>query len=123
MANKVEIRADIVKNRLYMHIQGFFPDDEARKIADIGIAEASKLKPGFDIVNNITGFKPTSPKGAEEIKRALIFVKQHGARRIIRVTGEAVISEAQFSRQSKDLNMHVDTASTVADADRILDGK
>ena len=78
MANKIDVRANVAKNRLYMTLDGFFSDEEAKQTADKGIAEASKLKAGFDIVNDIRGFKPTSQKGAEEIKRALIFCKQQG---------------------------------------------
>ncbi len=123
MANKVDIHADIAKNRLYLVLDGFFQDDEIPKVADKCISEASKLKPGFDVINDISNFKPASPKGAEEIKRAQIFVKQNGVKRVIRVVGEAVLAQAQFDRQSKGSGLTADTATTVADAERILDGK
>jgi hypothetical protein len=123
VANKVDIHADIAKNRLYLVLDGFFQDDEIPKAADKCISEASKLKPGFDVINDISNFKPASPKGAEEIKRAQIYVKQNGVRRVIRVVGEAVLAQAQFDRQSKGSGLAADTAATVADAERILDGK
>ena len=119
MANKVEIRADIVKNRLYMHIQGFFPDDEARKIADIGIAEASKLKPGFDIINDISDCKPATIKGIEEIKRAPVAIKEGGVRRVIRIVGQSV-TEGQFVRKSQEAGYDADTAPSIVEAEKIL---
>jgi hypothetical protein len=124
MANKIDVRANVAKNRLYMALDGFFSDEEAKQTADKGIAEASKLKAGFDIVNDIRGFKPTSPNGAAEIKRALIFCKQQGLRHVIRVVDQAaVIGEVQFSRQSKDVGLAVDTATSVEEADKILDAR
>lgn len=123
MANKVDIRADIARNRLYLVLDGFFQDDELVKAADKCISEGAKLKPGFDVINDISNFKPASPKGAEEIKRAQIFIKQNGVKRVIRVVGEAVLAQAQFDRQSKGAGYSADTAATLADAERILDGK
>lgn len=123
MANKVDIRADVAKNRLYLVLGGFFADAEMVPIVDKCIAEAKKLKPGFDVINDISEFKPATPKGADEIKRAQIFVKENGVRKVIRVVGEAVLTQAQFDRQGKSAGYAADTASTVAEAEKILDGK
>ena len=123
MANKIDIRADVAKNRLYLVLIGFFQDDEVKVASDKCIAEATKLKAGFDVINDISQFKPASPKGADEIKRAQLFVKQHGVKRVIRIVGDAVITQAQFSRQEKEAGYNADTAATLADAEKILDGK
>jgi hypothetical protein len=123
MANKIDIRADVARNRLYLVLIGFFQDDEVKTASDKCIAEASKLKPGFDVINDISQFKPASPKGAEEIKRAQLFIKQHGVKRVIRIVGDAVITQAQFSRQEKEVGYNADTAATLAEAEKILDGK
>jgi hypothetical protein len=119
----MDIRADLARNRLYIVLDGFFQDDELTKAADTCISEGAKLKQGFDIINDISNFKPASPKGAEEIKRAGIYVKQNGVRRVIRVVGEAVLAQAQFDRQAKGAGYNADTAATIADAERMLDGK
>jgi hypothetical protein len=123
VANKIDIRADVAKNRLYLVLIGFFQDDEVQVASDKCIAEATKLKAGFDVINDISQFKPASPKGADEIKRAQLFVKQHGVKRVIRIVGDAVITQAQFSRQEKEAGYNADTAATLADAEKILDGK
>jgi len=124
MPNKVDVHANAAKNRLYMALEGFFSDEEAKEIADKGISEVSKLKTGFDIVNDIRGFKPTSPKGADEIKRGLVFCKQQGLRHVIRVVDEsAVIGQGQFARQAKEIGQNSETATSVEEADRILDAR
>jgi hypothetical protein len=123
VANKIDMRADIGKNRLYIVLGGFFQDDEVKQAADKCIAEATKLKAGFGVVNDISEFKPASPKGADEIKRAQLFVKQHGVGRVIRVVGQASLTQSQFDRQGKDAGLQAEVAATVADADRMLDSK
>ena len=121
MVNTVDIRADVAKNRLYIVLGGFFKDDEVKAAADKCIAEVKKLKPGFVVINDIREFKPASPAGADEIKRAQIFVKQSGGAKIIRVVGEAVLSQAQFERQAKEAGVASDTAASVAEAEKLLD--
>ncbi len=123
MANKVDIHADVAKNRLYMILGGFFQDEEVEKAVDKVMEEVNKLKPGFDVINDISEFKPASPKAAEEIKRGQLFVVQNGMRKTIRIFGESVIAEAQFDRQSKASGYKADTAASIAEAERILDGK
>ena len=118
-----DVRADVSKNRLYIVLSGFFPDEEMGGVADRVISEASKLKPGFDVINDVSNFKPTSPRGADEIKRGQTFLQQHGLRRLIRVSGDAVLAAAQFDRQAKASGYTADTAVTVAEAERMLDGK
>lgn len=123
MANKIDIRADVSRNRLYLVLGGFFQDDEVKQASDKCIAEATRLKPGFGVVNDISEFKPATPQGAEEIKRSQVFVKQHGVGRVIRVVGQASLTQSQFDRQSKDAGYQAEVAATVADADRMLDSK
>ena len=120
MANKIDIRSDVSKNRLYLVLGGFFQDDEVKQAADKCIAEASKLKAGFGVINDISEFKPSTPKGAEEIKRAQLFVKQNGVGRVIRVVGQASLTQSQFDRQAKDAGYQAEVAATVADAERML---
>ena len=116
------IRADLSKNRLYMSISGFMDDDLVTQVVDKVIAEAKKLKPGFAVINDISTFKPATPKGAEEIKRAQLFVKENGVGRVIRVTGQDGIAAMQFSRISKTTTGYeADQVTTVEDAEKLLD--
>lgn len=120
MANKIDIRADVSKNRLYIVLGGFFQDEEVRVASDKCITEAGKLSRGFGVVNDISEFKPATPKGAEEIKRAQLFVKENGVGRVIRVVGQASLTQSQFERQSKDAGYQAEVAATVADAEKML---
>jgi hypothetical protein len=122
MANKIDIRADVAKNRLYIVLGGFFQDEEIRQAADKCISESSKLRPGFAAISDQREFKPATPKGTEEIKRAQLFLKQQGAT-LMRVVGDNVLAGAQFERQSKESGLMANTASSVAEAEKILDSQ
>jgi hypothetical protein len=123
LANKVDIRANVAKNRLYMSFAGFFQDDEIKQIVDKIMAETLKLKPGFDAVVDISNAKPATPQGVEEIKKVQAFSLQHGVKRSIRVVGEAVLAQSQLDRGAKNTGLDAGLASSIEEADRILDGK
>jgi hypothetical protein len=119
MANKVDIRADVMKNRLYLILAGFFDDSEMTGVADKCIAEVKKLKPGFDIINDISQCKSASDKGILELMRAQTFIKQSGVNKVVRITGD-IITQAQFSRQGKEAGYDALTAASIADAEKML---
>jgi hypothetical protein len=121
---KYNIYANVSKNRLYLILHGFFTDDEVHKSITRTIAEIKKLRPGFDIINDISDFKPATPVGAEDIKQAQLFAKEHGAKRIIRVLGKdkiaSTISAMQFSRTSRIAGYEADMVATVEEAEKLL---
>ncbi len=96
-----QVRSNRTKNRLYIQLDGYMSETEAREAANTLITEAKKLKPGYDIISDITGFKPMSPEGAREIEHAQKYVIQNGVRHIMRVVGPNVIGRMQFQRTSK----------------------
>src|SRR6056297_2876813 len=83
-----EIDADVQENRLYIDLNGRMETDEIDEAADASVAEAEALREGFDIVNDLSGFKPPSPEAAEPIKRAQAKLKEMGVDRVVRVTDE-----------------------------------
>ncbi len=121
---KYSIYANVPKNRLYLTLHGFLSDGELHTAYDQTIAEIKKLRPGFTIINDISGFKPATPLGAEDIQRAQVFAKEHGAKRIIRVVGKDKVASAiatmQFSRTSRTAGVEADIVATVEEAERLL---
>ncbi len=118
---KYDIRADIVKNRLYIKLDGFFSDEELKEGVDKIIVEAKKLTKGFDVINDISSFKPASQTALSEMKRAQLYVKENGARRVIRVMDQASISSMQLARTSKEAGYDADVAATLAEAEKLLE--
>jgi hypothetical protein len=113
-------RADIGKNRLYVVLQGFIQADEAKEAADLTIAEAKKLRPGFDIINDISTVKATSEQGVMELLRCQVFLKERGVRRVIRVVPEVSVGSLQIARTSKQAGYEADTAASIEEAEAML---
>lgn len=118
-----DINADTLENRLHIDLTGRMDADEISDAADVTVDEAEALDDGFDIVNNLSGFKPPSPEAAKPIKRAQGQLKEMGVDRVIRVTDEEtsrVVINA-FERRSRDVGYSGETADSVAEAERMLE--
>jgi hypothetical protein len=116
-----EVRADRVKNRLYITFTGFFADEIMAEACAKVESESKLLKPGFSVITDITKCKPATPKGAVTIHETQEYLARHGVGRVIRVTSpDNVIIKHQFQTRSEGL-YRADTAGSVAEAEKILD--
>jgi len=118
-----EIEADVRDNRLYLDLSGRMERDDLEEAADEAVAAADRLRDGFDIINDLSGFTPPSPEAAKPIKRAQAQLKELGVDRVVRVVDEEtsqVVLNA-FERRSRDVGYSGETAPTVAEAERKLD--
>lgn len=88
---------DREKNRLTIKLEGFLGAEEAAEAADKVIEEAGTLRPNFDVISDISDFKPGNEQVQAQIMRAQKGVADKGARRVVRVTGN-VIGKLQFKR-------------------------
>jgi hypothetical protein len=109
-----------VNNRLYLILSGFFSDEELKAAGDKTIQEAKKLRPGFAVINDISNFKPASAAGIAEVKRAQLFIMEHGAGKVVRVVGPAALTSMQFSRTSKEVGYQADAVASVEEAEKFL---
>jgi hypothetical protein len=118
-----DIRADTSQNRLYLDITGRVDAEEMQEAADKTISEAEKLNSGFDIINDLSGFRPPSPEAAKPIKVAQGKLKEMGMSRTVRVvdddTSQVVVNA--FERRSKDVGYSGEQAESVDEAERMLD--
>ncbi len=89
------------KNRIYMRLEGFMTDEEVHKFVQEQIAAIKTMKPGFDVINDISNFKPASPEGAKEIEKMVKFSDEYGTRYVMRVIGPNYIARMQFDRLHK----------------------
>jgi hypothetical protein len=114
------IHTDRSHRRIYLTLSGFLSLAETKIAADQVIAAAKTLGPGFDIINDVSSFKPATPEAAQEIQRAQAFIQQAGVRRIVRIVGQNALSAMQFARTSKTAGYTAEAAATVADAEKLL---
>lgn len=115
------VKVDEEKNRLYITMVGFFKFEEMKKCTDETIEASKKLKRGYDVITDISQFKPAGPETVKEIERGQAHFKASGVNRGIRVIGNSTLPDMQFSRTGKPLGYAPNTAATVAEAERILD--
>jgi len=131
-----DIRADKEKNRIILKLSGFLQQEELKRATDEFIEKVKTLQPGFDIINDISEFKPASQEGAAEIKRAQAFIKEHGFGHVIRVIpgrpdplnseettahGTALLGKAQFRRTAREVGYQAGEASSIEEAEAMLD--
>lgn len=119
-----EIRADTLKNRLYIRISGFFREADISPTLNALRAETGKFQGPFDVVMDISKFVPGSPQAAEALRKGGEIVKEGGRRRAVRVTGGIITGIMQFKRLVGGVfaeDESVRYATSVEEADTILD--
>ncbi|SMD36367.1 hypothetical protein SAMN04488029_2855 [Reichenbachiella faecimaris] len=116
----IDIRADVSRNILILHLEGFLTDDELMHGVNLCISESNKLKDGYTIINDISKMKPASPAGAAEIKRAQAHVINNGVSRVIRIT-QNPITKIQLNRTSGEVGYQAYEVSTRAEAYALIE--
>ncbi|WP_128476413.1 hypothetical protein [Halorussus pelagicus] len=116
-----DIEADESANRLHMELRGSLSEAEAASAIERVEAEAAKLSPGFDVINDISAFKPLSQDVADIIAEGKEALTVRDAAALVRVTGDSALGDMQFSRVGGDEGYEVTKAETVAEAEAKLD--
>lgn len=117
-----EFKTDRAKNRLYLTLRGFSSleviQDAVRELK----AAVGELKPGFDVVTDISDYKTARPEIAQEIQQIALFLKQSGMRRVVRVVSvNNVVARMQFERTSRPAGYEAEVVTSVDEADALLD--
>jgi hypothetical protein len=120
-----EIEADRRENRLYLDLTGRMDAEALDEAADEAVAAGKQLDEGFDIINDLSGFRPPSPEAAKAIKRAQGELKEMGVDRVVRIvdeeTSQVVINA--FERRSTDVGYSGETADSRQEVERLLSRK
>jgi hypothetical protein len=118
-----KVHADLARNRLYLTLSGFFSFEEAKACGDETVAATHKLKPGYDVITDISSFKPGTQEVAKDIERVQAHFKSTGARRGVRVVGANAASSMQFARLATQVGFTSCNVATLADAEKLLDSE
>jgi hypothetical protein len=118
-----EAEADVRNNRLYLTLNGRIEREDLETAADKAVDAADRLREGFDIINDLSGFAPPSPEAAKPIKRAQGELVERGVDRVVRVVDEETsqVVVRAFDRRSRDVGYSGETAPSVAEAERLLE--
>ena len=122
MAGSYDLDVDHETNRLYLSLKGLLDAETAEAHVEEMLAAADDLDPGFDMVNDISTFKPMSQEATEAIERGKDGLTERGMSAVVRVLGESVVGKMQFDRVgSGSEGYHIATAETVEAAKELLD--
>lgn len=113
------IQIDTNNNRIYLQLKGYLQDDELLEASNKVKNGCDELRPGFDIINDISEFRPATQKGKELIKDAQVYVLNKGVNRVVRVVGN-VIGQIQFERSSKEVGYKAVSVKSVDEAYKFL---
>ncbi len=117
-----EVEARVGKNRLVVRIWGDVDDAEARRIGDAAMREMERLRPGLDILSDLSGLTRVPPECAPQLRRIIEAARARGFRRVVRVVGRSALAALEFERVSRAMGHEAHLAFSLEEAERLLDG-
>ena len=123
MISNFKINVDEQKNILYIYLDGYFRPEEIQKVVEQINIDLIKLKPDFDIINDIRKFKPGKPEDALNIKKVQEFLKSKGANRVVKIVKKNTglnVGALQFKRLSAELGYDAVEVESLEEAEEYL---
>jgi hypothetical protein len=115
-----QVTADPEKNRLYVTLEGHLEPAERLAASKAILVAIGQLRPGFDLVNNVSELHPTDTEGLNDLLRIQAAIKIKGVRSVIRIA-KIPLTRLQVERTAERSGLEGDTAATVQEADERLD--
>jgi hypothetical protein len=115
------VKMDHLRNRLYVTLSGHMLPREMKDCTDRTISAARKLKPGYDVITDISRCQVLCREAMVEVKRAQDYLARFSAGHSLRVRGGAILTSIQFANTAKSVSYLPCTVATVADAERYLE--
>jgi anti-anti-sigma regulatory factor len=115
-----QVTANPEKNRLYVTLEGHLEAPERLEAGKAFLAAIGQLRPGFDIVNDLSGLRPTDADGLKELRKLQAAAKIKGVRCVVRVA-RIPLSRLQVERTSQEVGLDSETVATLEEADARLD--
>ncbi|MBD3422051.1 MAG: hypothetical protein GF398_18215 [Chitinivibrionales bacterium] len=117
----VTLKADRSRNILFAKFEGYIKDGEAEKAAQKLHVELQQLRPGFDIINDLTGYKFADVAAAQRLIGIMAHLKSRRVGRVVRVVNEDAVGVRQFKIAAERSNAYkAYYAKTVKDAEIML---
>lgn len=117
-----EVEARVGKNRLVVRLWGEIDDAESQRIADAAIAAMERLRPGFDMLSDLSGVTRIPSQAAEPLRRIIEAARTRRFRRGVRVVGRSVDAALLFERISRGIGHEAYLAFSLEEAEQLLDG-
>jgi hypothetical protein len=92
------VRADQTANRLFITLEGTITEKDAEETVDLIFREVLKLRPGFDVITDLTKYKIGHLGATKSLGHAMEFLKVKGVRRVVWIVGRSKAALLQFAR-------------------------
>ncbi len=116
------IHSDKSRNRLYLTLSGVISLSEAEQVKEEIFKEVEQLRPGFDVVNNLSKYIQGDERAAPVLQGVEKFFLEHNVKRVVRVVGTSktgLMQFAKFSQLKENGNIHY--FPTMNEAEKFLD--
>jgi len=115
-----QVLANPEKNRLYVTLEGHLEAPERKDLTVAFLNRLRELKPGFDLVHDMSGLHPTDQEGLRELLKVQAILKVKGVRTVIRIA-KIPLARVQLERAARETGWAFETAASVEEADARLD--
>ncbi len=112
-------KADTTNNRFYMHMEGFYSNEQLEEAMNRAVLEAERLTPGYTVINDITELHISDMEGLKHIKKLMEFANDKGAKKVIRIIKNK-LSKIQFDDITANANYDVTEVDSLEAAESYL---
>lgn len=95
------VMIDRVKNRIYIHFEGFMDVDRANQLHDAYREAIKQAKPGYTVLTYAERYKPGGPEVQEIVSRMTQLAGDTGCSKVARVIGKNPLGAMQINRLAK----------------------
>lgn len=118
----IKVKADEIKNRLYITIIGTLSMDEAIEAKKNILKSIDLLSPGFNVINDISKFIHSNEQTGIILKEIIILLIQKKVNKVIRVIGTSKTGLIQFAKNTLQLEQYqISYVPTLEEAESILE--
>jgi hypothetical protein len=110
------------RNRFHLKVWGHPTPEGAFDCASLAIAELSKLRPGFDVLSDVSGLSSLPNACMQHVDRLTSFLSANKVGRVVRVCGPLPDIILKLERQARAKGYAAHLATSVEEAEALLDG-
>ena len=114
-----KVEANPQKNRLYVTLEGHLDATERNRVMEEFLSKVRELKPGFDVVHDMSRLHPTDDEGLHDLIRVQAALKVKGLRAVVRIVKIPLV-RLQFERAARENGWAFETVETLAEAEAKL---
>lgn len=111
------------RNRLHLRVWGHPTPEGTFECASAAIAELSKLRPGYDIISDVSGLSSLSNPCMSQVDRLTSFLVASQVGRVVRVCGTLPDIILKLERQARAKGYGAHLATSLGEAEALLDDK